>query len=110
MQWFTCLKLSNTLTVNLVELYLGYQTSDSSPNRLSLLSITCHCLELKKKMSSADDVKESNDKQSDIEGMLYCKHIMLSIYHNKTTFYLKFFNTSDSVDRSSLIVQMLNVV
>ena len=50
--------------------------------------ISYYSLELNKN-SSADDVKESDYEQSDIEGMLYYKHIMISIYHNKTTFYFK---------------------
>ena len=53
--------------------------------------VSCYSLEFKKKMSSADDVKESDDEQSDIQGMLYCKLIMLCIYHNKTTFNCRVF-------------------
>ena len=66
--------------------------------------VSCCSLEFKNKISS--DVKES-----DIEGMLYCKHIILSIYHNKTTFY---FLSSFSILVIHLIghpiLQMLNVV
>ena len=36
--------MRNTLTINLEELYLGYQTSDSPQNTLSLLSVTFHCM------------------------------------------------------------------
>ena len=31
--------------------------------------VSCYSLELKNKMSSADDIKESDDEQSDIQGM-----------------------------------------
>ena len=44
MYWFKYFKLSNTLNINLEELYLGCQTSDSRPNTLSLLSVTSHCM------------------------------------------------------------------
>ena len=44
MQWFKYFILNNTLTINLEELFLGCQTSDSLPNRLSLLSVISHCI------------------------------------------------------------------
>ena len=51
-------------------------------------------MELKGKKSSANvkgsDIKQSDydadDEYSDIKGMSYYKCIMLSIYHNKTSF------------------------
>ena len=36
--------MRNTLTINLEELYLGFQTSDSPSNTLSLLSVISHCI------------------------------------------------------------------
>ena len=36
--------MRNTFTINLEELYLGCQTSDSPQNTLSLLSVTSHCM------------------------------------------------------------------
>ena len=36
--------MSNILSINLEELYLRCQTSDSPSNTLSLLSVTSHCL------------------------------------------------------------------
>ena len=44
MQWFKYFKLSNTLNINLEELYLRCQTSDSPPNTLLLLSVTSYCM------------------------------------------------------------------
>ena len=105
MQWFKYFKLSNTLTINLEELYLGCQTSDSPPNTLSLLSVTSHCILLDlafisktckpltdqgtqtKSSHEESDIQQSDhdtdEERSDIEGMSYYICIMLSIYHKR---------------------------
>ena len=104
--------MSNTFTITLEELYLRCQTTDSPPNTLSLLSVTSHCILLDLAFISKtckpltdqgtqttssheeSDIQQSDhdadDELSDIEGMSYYKHIILYIYHNKTTSLVKF--------------------